>query len=386
MHPNSNLSVKGNLQNEGAFGGNGGTVTLSGTSSQIVSGSAYLNIYNLTLNNSSASGVSIENNSVNISQSLILTDGYLNSSATGILTMLDNSISIGGSENSFVTGPIRKEGNDSFQFPVGKGNNYQPVSISAPSNISEIFIAEYLDNDPTVDYGTALDLGIDHISSCESWSLEQQSGTSQVEITLGWNSNSCGVTVPMDLLVAHWDTTKWLNMGNGGVTGNSTIGTIKTMSQTTRSGIYTLASTSSANPLPVELISFEALKWNDQVKIEWATASERDNSYFTVERTIDGFTFETVDILDGIGTSNLTNYYNTNDENPEDGLSYYRLKQTDIDGKSTFSELRAVYFGSEIDLVVFPNPGSGEELTLVRNVNWKNAVISIFDCSGKQIY
>lgn len=386
MHPNSNLSVRGNVQNNGTFNGSGGRVTLSGNNAQTISGSGGLNVFDLTLNNSSAGGITISNNTINISNSLVLTNGKLNTSSTGILHMKDNSTSTGASDNSFVNGPMKKEGNDAFVFPVGKSSVYLPIAISAPSNINEVFTAEYSENDPFAQFGTTWELGIDHISTCEFWILDQESKSSNVDVTIAWNLFSCGITNMTDLRVVHWDTSKWVNMGNGFTSGNNSSGTIRTSSATTRSGIYALASSSSANPLPVELISFEVQKQNEAVKIDWTTASERDNQFFTVEKTKDGFNFEIVQYIDGKGTTNSLNSYMIIDEEPFDGLSYYRLSQTDGDGKVTYFEMKSVYFGSDSELLVFPNPGNGEELNLLSSNLGLNSTVTIEDHSGKVIF
>ena len=94
--------------------------------------------------------------------------------------------------------------------------------------------------------------------------------------------------------------------------------------------------------LPVQLVYFKTKVEEGEVVTEWATASETNNDYFTLERSTDGRTFEEVARIEGAGNSNQMLTYRYTDENPLDGPSYYRLMQTDYDGKFEIFKLAAV--------------------------------------------
>lgn len=113
------------------------------------------------------------------------------------------------------------------------------------------------------------------------------------------------------------------------------------------------------SPLPVKLISFNALLDENKVDITWTTASEVNNDYFTIERSKDGKQFEEVAKVKGAGTTNSMMEYFETDYEPLTGISYYRLKQTDFDGTFTYSPLVPVNFtakGSDDKMKIFPNP------------------------------
>jgi hypothetical protein len=96
--------------------------------------------------------------------------------------------------------------------------------------------------------------------------------------------------------------------------------------------------------LPVELMSFNAYKSENEVHVKWVTAMELDNDYFEVQRSSDGIDFEVIQIIDGFGTSNEAHEYFTEDLNPIPGNSYYRLRQVDFDGQNeTFSPVAVNY-------------------------------------------
>jgi hypothetical protein len=108
--------------------------------------------------------------------------------------------------------------------------------------------------------------------------------------------------------------------------------------------------------VPVEWLSFEAeYNTSDQsVNCKWSTASELDNDYFTIQRSIDGERWLDLGTFDGSGTSHSVNHYRFIDKSPPRGLSYYRIQQTDYNGESKHSEIRSV--SRENMMQLFPNP------------------------------
>jgi hypothetical protein len=128
----------------------------------------------------------------------------------------------------------------------------------------------------------------------------------------------------------------------------------------TADGYYTIGLQNySAAPLPVQWLSLEGTILSGKVSIDWKTVSEKDNDFFTVERSADGIFFETVEIVKGTSSSTVINSYTSWDYNPYDGKSYYRIKQTDLDGKISYSSVISVeYMRIALDMSVFPNPVS----------------------------
>jgi hypothetical protein len=113
--------------------------------------------------------------------------------------------------------------------------------------------------------------------------------------------------------------------------------------------------------LPVELIDFTAQKESLSVALQWQTASEKNNDHFLLQRSVEGRAFETVGKIPGAGNSQNLKDYHFIDQEPGDGLNYYRLKQVDFDGHFEYSEVRSVRFdfvGEQIS--VYPNPLDGE--------------------------
>jgi len=141
--------------------------------------------------------------------------------------------------------------------------------------------------------------------------------------------------------------------------------------------------------LPIQLLNFNA-QYNTTANVtnlNWATASESNNNYFTVERTLDGINYTTVDSVKGAGNSTQTLYYTGIDEHPVKGVDYYRLKQTDYDGNESFSNVVAVTINADgkANLTLIPNPVSSEtDISFVSPIIG-NALLDIYDYTGRLI-
>lgn len=107
---------------------------------------------------------------------------------------------------------------------------------------------------------------------------------------------------------------------------------------------YGMAITTSS-PLPIKLLYFEGVQNKDRIDFKWATASELNNNYFTIERSKDAAFYKEIALVTGAGSSNTVLYYSAIDGHPSAGISYYRLKQTDYNGKYQYSASIAINFG-----------------------------------------
>ncbi len=128
------------------------------------------------------------------------------------------------------------------------------------------------------------------------------------------------------------------------------------------SAYVTIGSTTFSTSLPIELVNFEAEVDQDhrEVVLSWATAAETNNDFFTVEKSATGQQWSNVLLVVGAGNSDELIEYEAVDTNPLPGLSYYRLKQTDFDGSSTYSETIGVSLTTDQSgpIEIYPNPAS----------------------------
>lgn len=137
--------------------------------------------------------------------------------------------------------------------------------------------------------------------------------------------------------------------------------------------------------LPIELLTFEANLHNaGGVLFEWSTASEVNNSHFTLEYSSDGENFESIAEVNGAGNSeDIINYMHHHPENIY-GSSYFRLKQTDFDGQESHSHIVALEYGPS-DMFVFPNPSEGK-FDIVAEGLEGDVNIQVLDSRGIPIY
>ena len=352
------IKINGNLIDSATtgemFATTSGKIIFSGTSIQSVKGKKRTHFYDIEIDN--PSGVILDT-AVFIHNTLALTNGIIYSTAGNELNMLDGSSYTGGSDNSFVDGPMIKTGNTDFVFPVGDKNRMQQIAI-LDLNSSETFTAEYVRGTPP--QNTNFGGNLTRVSSVEYWHLTPSSGSPQINMALYWNNgDSSGITNPQTLLIAHQKSNgQWEDIPYISGSGAATAGSIKGGPVSTYS-LYSLGTTNNIdNPLPIELLSFEAeAKDNFTVDLAWITASEQNNDFFTVEKSQYGKQWEEVGIVKGAGNSNQILRYALTDNSPFGGISYYRLKQTDFNGSFTYSDIKTVNFeASEYNITIYPNP------------------------------
>ncbi len=145
-----------------------------------------------------------------------------------------------------------------------------------------------------------------------------------------------------------------------------------------------------SGPLPVTLISFTASPVPNGIELNWSTATELNNDYFTLEHSVDGMQYSIVDNIDGAGNSNEVINYSYMDENPLPGTSYYRLTQTDFDGtEKIFSSISINNDGTSFALSVvnvYPNPFTGY-FSITYNCDSKcTTLLEVRNSEGKLIF
>ena len=140
---------------------------------------------------------------------------------------------------------------------------------------------------------------------------------------------------------------------------------------------------SAGAPLPIELLSFEAQEIDKKIKLDWVTVSEINNDFFTLERSVDGRIFTEVTRIPGNGTTSDISKYSFIDEEPKNGMNYYRLKQTDFNEEFTYSKIVSAEIKNERDIYVYPSKVE-DEITIEKKLNLSESLnIQIHDVNGK---
>ncbi|WP_158638370.1 T9SS type A sorting domain-containing protein [Panacibacter ginsenosidivorans] len=137
-----------------------------------------------------------------------------------------------------------------------------------------------------------------------------------------------------------------------------------------------LFTNSMCSILSVSLLNFTAVKNNNDVQLNWSTATEANSKYFVIERSTDQQTWSQIGYVNAAGNSNTIKNYSFVDSLPFTGLNYYRLKQVDMDARYYLSSVRSVQISSKWKINIYPNPVTGNVLQLTSNAQLKTIIIS----------
>jgi len=382
---NSAVVVSGNFTNNGTLSANTGTVTMFASGNATVSGTA-IEVDRFVINKSSSSDSVFIQTDVSIIDEMLFINGIVSCDTSEVI-FLDESSSRDGSTNSYINGTVRKIGDNDFTFPVGDDGVYAPIGIQSFGTNTEEYSAQYYHENPD---SAGYDIGkfdntLVNVSACEYWILNHDVGSGTARVTLSYEDvRSCDVVEPWNLHVARWNGNNWVDHGSSGYEGDTDEGTVKSLDAIANFSPFTLSSTSLANPLPVELLYFDAYERNSQVTLDWATATEINCDYYQVERSKDLINFETVGTIQGAGNSTNTLNYSLIDDSFISGTWYYRLVQFDFDGQSTEYQPKAVHIDQKNQLTIYPNPAT-EQVRIAHSGLGTLVQIKLFSSRGQVV-
>ena len=175
---------------------------------------------------------------------------------------------------------------------------------------------------------------------------------------------------------------KWNILEASSAGTNTVTARIDTMPIVTRVTV----SSKESNPLPVSLLFFEAKNGENEVFLNWATETEINNDFFTIERSVDAENWEELLEVPGAGSHRGLLLYKEVDREPLNGISYYRLKQTDYNGAFSYSTIRTVNRFNAV-LNIFPNPSTDGSINVsIKGYKNKEIILELRDVLGSLIY
>jgi hypothetical protein len=133
---------------------------------------------------------------------------------------------------------------------------------------------------------------------------------------------------------------------------------------------------------PVNFLSFDGNKFGEIIVLNWETSSEINNSHFIVEKSQNARNFEAVGLIEASLINREKNTYYFEDKHPNHGISYYRLKQVDLDGQFRYSKIIPIAFEPSNDFIIYPNPVS-ETLNINLYHNFHPDNYKVYDYTGK---
>lgn len=395
------MDIQGTLDLSFGSGSNVGVLKLTGDEMVALGGST-VSVNHLVIDKNIDEQL-LTDLSFSIEESAQFLNGILElENETNVFTFQAGAITSGASNASFVNGRVRKSANtgEDFTFPIGdtKGDTiawYQPARIFGNSGNTTIAAQYFAEAHPEAGpYHNGSTQNNQHIGTCDFWRVEKVSG---VDVRLGFtyinpdDTTYCNDVGSANHLTMHrWNGLAWDPPGNGvDPTSGEGIGEIRVglSGVATEYGDFALSSTNGdLNVLPIELLRFEAVEDGAIVQTAWATSSESNNAFFTVERSADARTFQPIGKVDGAGNSHTTLHYAFTDQKPLYGISYYRLKQTDFDGHYTYSDIRAVSFSESTGFSLDLTYRNENDLNLVYTAISPYILVEIFDVLGKRVF
>jgi hypothetical protein len=327
----------------------------------------------LKLNKTGGASVTLASK-VLIGSSMNFTAGIMTSTSS-FYPEFDEDATVTGtpSNTCHVNGTVLKRTNTTtkFTYPVGNGTAYRSIAITPSGTGATIWTAKY----NGVGYSdTDVESSLSSILTQEYWDLNRSgSSPSNAVLEVTWIA-STSVSDYTRLSIAHYDgTTDWDKITSGAV-GSNTSGTLTSSSAVSTFSPFTIGYTPIVM-LPISLMKFEGEnKGVNKNELNWVTSAEHNNDYFTIEKSLNGTEFFEVGTKVGAGNSSTQINYFLVDSDYRNEINYYRLKQTDFDGKFTYSDIISIDNRVNAKSIVKTINLLGQEV----NSNYKGAVIIVY--------
>ena len=384
------------------------TFTFDGESTQTITTDGN-SLYRLTIDNTTSETAIALSGDLTIEDRLTLTRGIITTGVDKVVMNANFGVALsGGSTNCFINGNFRRNitaNTNTYALPIGKGNSsldYYPADLSNNNLTGVSYIDAFVssldesgddidDNIITSQDGDAIiDIKEDAI-----WFIKPNAGPSGgnfgVNLYIGeisglMNNKFYVVKRPSTSTnYIDWDTFDGSTIiPNDDAAGRTLAGGYASKRGFTEFSDFGIGD-GGGSALPIELLSFKASISGDRVMLTWTTATEINNDYFTVERTLDGISFDEVFEMPGSGNSFGPLTYIGYDENPLPGMSYYRLKQTDYDGQFEYSSLVELDNAYISDVTLY-NITHTDNTKVILTYQMKNNVrydLYVYDITGK---
>lgn len=347
------------------------TVNFNGTGLQTVTGVPGGIFYNLTVNNSGAgiqlgSGITVRNaltmtqGNINLNSHTLQLGHDITNGTRGTLNYTSGTMVGTGSFTRYFSPAVIPNGSTLGLFPMGNTTDYRPFYVSrSGAALGGTITVSYLDAAGNTNVSFTDDAGASTVQ------VRKNAGWTVVENGLSGGTYSLSGQGTGFGLVGDVNDLR-LTLANGTVGTAGVNGGIATDPEVNRTGItnvtdldntfYIASIDPTSSPLPVTLVAFTATPQNGKVVLNWETSAEINNDYFTVQRSPDATRWDDIARVNGNGNTSTDSWYTATDATPLSGISYYRLKQTDLDGNTHFSPIRAVDLSAAAGIHAWPNP------------------------------
>ncbi len=369
-----------------------GTVNFNGGGAQTLTGDATLTNMGMT---NAASTLTLAGN-LTVTGTLTLTAGKINT-GPNVLNLTNATPAnqlVGGSSSSYVYSTAggwaftrsNLAAAASYLFPVGISTDYMPVTVNSAAGPSTFQVRAFtpVTTDGTV-AGPTFPLADKEKIVNAMWIIDRLVGSGNTDVTIQWAAGLEGST--------------FTGYGNGEIGISRFSGTwlpaiATSADNTTNTATATFSAFSPFGigqlgvALPVKFGPLKAYEKQNGIQVDWKVYSENKVKNYEVERSADGRSYTTVGSLPALYNNTAGGDYGFFDANPLPGTSYYRIKNNDLDGKSSYSIVVRVNRNKSITgLNLYPNPVvNGIVLLQGSDLGRGNYKINIFGTNGQEIY
>ena len=406
---NKTLSIAGSVTGT-LTAQNNSTIAFVGSDDQTLSDAATFS--NVTIAQTVGGKKIIAPNGITVNGTATFGTGVVSAN----VTFGGSASATGASLTSYVDGTVTKTlGSSAFTFPIGNNGVLGEVDVPATRSGATVSMRFNkaadggfdVENDGYPRWWNINDMCAEdganifhHVSNAEYWDISSTAEVSGVNFRsiatsdVHFNDTSINQRDVEAIKFALYDGC-WKNMGGTASVDAPNYYELSvsgvTIPATNRAGLKgSFGSTDDATLLPIELTSFTATCDGRSALIEWTTATERNNDYFSLERSDDAINFVEVARVAGAGNSIEPLDYSYTDYGIHGGDNYYRLVQVDYDGTRSVSDIVVVNCietaAGEPDVLAYPNPFDGELTLELDNFDNRPARIDVYDMLGKLIY
>lgn len=379
----------------------GGTMTIGGTLTggtiNNVSGTTTINAASLTLVDLAITNILSVlqlNANTTVSGTLTLTNGKIDI-GDNTLTLSNTTPAaqlVGGSSLSYVyttsgAGRLVRQNlaaATNYTFPVGTPTDYMPVIVNTAAGTSSFAVSVYSPAASNATVGGPQFSGISMVNAM--WYVERLIGSGNSALTFQW----------VDAL----EVGTFASLGNAqiGISRNDGVSWLLPVQTSANAAANTVTASFSAfgafvvaeigSVLPVKFGSIKAYEKQNGIQLDWKVYSENKVKSYEVERSADARSYTTVGSLPALYNNTSDGDYGFFDANPLSGTSYYRIKNIDLDGKSSYSIVMKVNRNKTIKgLSLYPNPVvNGIVLLQGSDLGRGNYKINIFGANGQEMY
>jgi hypothetical protein len=388
LNPNGTINLSGDFLNNNsavAFDEANSTVIFDGAAGQSINTNGFTEVFhNITLNKSGGVLTLQDNVDTDISGIIALSDDQIDLNAlelrvlnpsTGAFTRTSGSLieesgtAAGNNAGKLIWDIGTTAGVHSFPFAAGTGGAYIPFEFELTAgNAGEVSLSTYGTAGTNLPWPSAPE-AVTNLNSTGGLMPDNRDATADrfwqidvenvatADLTFSYQNSELPVAPfanHLSMIAQRYNSTlnQWEIQIHPGQT-RSIIPGGYTVSVPNISTFSPWALANINSPLPAELIKFEAIKANEVAILNWATASEINTDEFILEKSKDGIEFTPFSYTTAAGNSNGNLEYQEIDYAPFNGYNYYRLKTVDFDGSFELSDVKTLYYGSEINNVVY---------------------------------